>query len=91
MTTRMRLSHSRQRRPEQQLQRAVIDHLRWRAPADVWFAHYPAGGQRSPIEAAILKGMGVRPGTPDLLLLKDWSSRASAVGSHLNRSSVIAR
>jgi VRR-NUC domain len=29
------------------------------------------GGWRSPIEAATLKGMGVRPGVPDLVVIKD--------------------
>jgi hypothetical protein len=60
-----------QRRPEQALQRSVIQHLHWRAPRDVWFAHYPGGGWRSRAEAAILKSMGTKPGTPDLLLVRD--------------------
>lgn len=59
----------RQRRSEQQLHRAVIEHLRWRAAPDVWFAHYPGGGYRRPIEAAILKSLGTREGVPDLLIV----------------------
>jgi hypothetical protein len=31
----------------------------------------PNGGWRSPVEAAILKGQGVRPGVPDLIVIKD--------------------
>jgi hypothetical protein len=60
----------RRRRPEQQLQRTLIAHLRWRAPRDTWWAHYPGGGARSAVEGAIFRGLGVRAGTPDLLLLK---------------------
>jgi len=32
------------------------------------FVHTPNGGKRSPVEAAILKGQGVRPGWPDYTL-----------------------
>lgn len=54
--------------PEQVIQRAVAQHLRQRgAPGLVW-THCPNGGRRRPIEAAIFKGLGVRPGVADLLL-----------------------
>jgi hypothetical protein len=59
------------KRPEQALQRSVIQHLRWRASAGTWWAHCPNGGVRSAIEGAIFKSLGVKPGTPDLLLCKD--------------------
>ncbi len=36
----------------------------------VWF-HVPSGGFRRPIEAKILKGLGVKAGIPDLILLHD--------------------
>jgi hypothetical protein len=50
--------------PEQQIQRAVFEHLAIRG-APKMFAFDPAnGGWRSPIEAAILKGLGVRAGVP---------------------------
>jgi hypothetical protein len=55
-------------RPEQEIHRAVVQHLRQRgAPGLVW-THCPNGGYRRPIEAAILKSLGVRPGVSDLLL-----------------------
>ena len=57
------------RRPEQQLQRAVIEHLRWRGVPGLWWCHYPAGGFRSAIEAAIFKSLGTTAGVPDLLLV----------------------
>ena len=59
------------RRPEQQLQRAVIAHLQWRARDGVWWCHLANGGWRSPIEAKILKALGVKAGAPDLLIVVD--------------------
>ena len=56
---------------EQTVQRAVCQHLRQRgAPDLVWF-HVPNGGRRSPVEAAIFNGLGVRAGVSDLILLHD--------------------
>jgi hypothetical protein len=58
-------------RPEQQIQRAVFEHLALRG-APAMFAFHPAnGGWRSPVEAAILKGMGVKAGVPDIIAIKD--------------------
>ena len=59
------------RRLEQVLQRSVVEHLRWRARPNVWWTHIPLGGARSKIEAAIFKGLGVRRGAPDLLIVID--------------------
>jgi len=56
-------------RPEDQIQRAVFDHLRSRAAANVFAFHVPNGGKRKPIEAAILKGLGVRAGVPDIIAI----------------------
>jgi hypothetical protein len=57
--------------PEQIIQRAVCQHLRQRgARGLVWF-HVPNGGRRSPVEAAIFNGLGVRAGVSDLILLRD--------------------
>jgi hypothetical protein len=56
---------------EQQIQRAVCQHLRTRrVPGLVWW-HTPNGGRRNHIEAAIFAGLGVRPGVADLVLLHD--------------------
>lgn len=57
------------RRPEQQIQRAVVEHLRLRGMPGLVFFHVPNGGRRKPIEAAIFKSMGVRAGVSDLILL----------------------
>ena len=56
-------------RPEQKLQKAVLEHLRWRGVPGLFVAHYPAGGWRSSIEAAIFKSLGVVAGIPDLLIV----------------------
>jgi hypothetical protein len=58
----------RRQQPERALTRAVVEHLAWRAP-HVWFSHFPAGGRRTRIAGAILKGMGTKAGVPDLLLV----------------------
>ena len=58
------------KRPEQQLQKAVCEHLTFRSHHDLYWWHHPAGGYRSPIEAAIFKGIGAKPGLPDLFLLR---------------------
>lgn len=57
------------KRPEQELQRAVIAHLKARGVPRLFFWHHPAGGFRRPIEAAIFKGLGVVAGIPDILIL----------------------
>jgi len=57
-------------RPEQQIQRAVFEHLAIRAASTVFAFHPANGGWRSRVEAAILKGMGVRAGVPDIIAIK---------------------
>ena len=58
------------RRPEQQIQRALADHLRLRAQPNVFWFACENGGYRTAIEAAILKSCGVKRGVPDLILIK---------------------
>jgi hypothetical protein len=57
-------------RPEDAIQRAVFQHLKARkAPGT--FAFHPAnGGFRKPVEAAILKGLGVTAGVPDIIAIR---------------------
>ena len=61
---------TRRNQPEAGLQRSVIQHLRWGARGDTWWTHIPTGGRRSPIEAAIFKSLGVRAGSPHLLIIR---------------------
>ena len=57
------------RRVEQQIQRTVLEHLDVRAVPNCYWFHLANGGWRSPVEARVLKGQGVKPGVPDLVLI----------------------
>lgn len=57
------------KRPEQVLQIAAIEFLHVALPPSWRVFHVPNGGARSPIEAAILKAMGVHPGVGDLAFI----------------------
>ena len=73
-------------RPEQLLHRAVADYLTLVSRAGrFWWCHYPAGGARSKIEAAIFKGLGVRAGIYDIIIIAPggrafWPNRRSGPG-----------
>lgn len=55
---------------EEEIHRAVVRHLEYRAaPGVVWF-HVPNGGGRSRAEAGIMKAMGTQPGVPDILAFR---------------------
>lgn len=56
------------KRHEQEIHRAVVAHLNWRAMPGVFFFHPANGGRRSKIEGAIFKGLGVKSGVPDLII-----------------------
>jgi VRR-NUC domain len=58
------------RRPEQDIQKALAEHLRLRAHKDVFWFACENGGYRTSIEAAILKSCGIKRGVPDLILIK---------------------
>jgi hypothetical protein len=59
------------RRPEDTIQRAIVQHLKLRgAPGLFWFS-VPNGGVRSKVEAAIMKSTGTRPNIPDLAFLHE--------------------
>jgi hypothetical protein len=71
----------RRSRTEDLIQRAVFEHLRVRC-APCTFAFHPAnGGYRRPIEAAILRGLGVRAGVPDVIAVKDGRTYALEIKS----------
>ena len=70
MTHRRKTSHSRAT-SEQAVQRAVCQHLHQRGASGLVWWHTPNGGRRTPAEAAIFSGLGVRPGVSDLILLHD--------------------
>src|SRR5262249_32467881 len=57
------------RRIEDSIHRSVMCHLHARGAYGAIFWHTPNGGWRSKVEAAILRGCGVRAGMPDLFIL----------------------
>jgi hypothetical protein len=57
-------------RPEDAIQRAIFQHLKARKAAGTFAFHVPNGGKRKPIEAAIMKGLGVTAGVPDIIAIK---------------------
>ena len=56
-------------RPEQDLQRACFRYLNFRFPKLIAF-HCFNGGKRNKIEAAIYKGLGVKAGVSDIIILQ---------------------
>lgn len=78
---------STRRRPEDSIQRAVCQHLRTGgSPGLVWW-HVPNGGQRSRIEAAIMKGLGVRAGVSDLIAVHESKAFALELKAEGGRAS----
>lgn len=61
----------RRQRPEQQIQRALVQHLAARGARDLYWYAIPNGGWRSRAEASIMQGQGVRAGVPDLAFVHD--------------------
>ena len=56
------------------------------------FAFHPAnGGWRSSVEAAILKGMGVKAGVPDIIAIKDARCYALELKASGGRLSPVQR
>jgi hypothetical protein len=64
------VARGRRAQLEAQWQRSLVEHLHGCARSDVWWCAIPNGGWRSPIEAAIMKGLGTRAGAPDLLIVR---------------------
>jgi hypothetical protein len=77
----------RHQRPEQRIHKALIEHLQVRGVPGLVYLHPSNGGGRSAVEGAILKGMGVMPGAPDLLLWHAGRSFAIELKSETGRIS----
>lgn len=58
----------RRQRPEDDLQRAVVEMAGWFYPR-LFVFHPPNGGARTAAEAGVFKALGVRAGVPDLIVL----------------------
>lgn len=54
---------------EDDLQKAVCQFLDAALPPDAFYFAVPNGGKRSRVEAARMKGMGVKAGVPDLCIV----------------------
>ena len=52
---------------EGEIQRTVFAHFAMRGAPGIFAFHPANGGERSPIEAKILKGLGVRAEVPDVI------------------------
>ena len=75
----------RRKQPEQIFQRQVAKYLTLALPTpDAWFTTIPAGGGGK-VRGAILKGMGYKAGTPDMLVIHEsqiiWLELKSPRGS----------
>jgi hypothetical protein len=62
-------ARQRHHRPEDAIQRAIVQHYRQRAAPGVFMFAVPNGGFRRPVEAAILKATVA--GIPDTIWIKD--------------------
>jgi hypothetical protein len=83
----------RRARTEQAIQAALCEHLRMRAVRNLFWFHVPNGGLRSPTEAAIFKSLGLRPGVPDIVAIKDGRAYALEIkppGGQLSRAQIKA-
>jgi hypothetical protein len=74
-------------RPEQDVQRAIFQHLKIRSAPCTFAFHVPNGGYRKPIEAAILKGLGVVSGTPDVIVIRGGRTYALELKSESGKAS----
>ena len=58
----------RRHAPEQALQRAVGELLNFTLGGLAWWSHFPAGGGGK-LRGAILRGLGLKPGVPDIIII----------------------
>jgi VRR-NUC domain len=72
---------------EGRIMSAIASHFAWRARRGIWWCHIPNGGLRSKIEASILRGQGVKPGAPDLLIVADGKAYFLEVKTEAGRVS----
>jgi hypothetical protein len=61
-------------RPEQTIQRALLGHIAVRAVDHLYAFAVEGGGYRRKAEAAILKGLGIVAGIPDLIIIHEGNA-----------------
>jgi hypothetical protein len=76
---------------EQEIQRAIVEHLSWRAHPDTFCFHVPLGGYRRPTEAAILKSIGTIAGIPDLVCIFEGRCYALELKTERGRVTEVQR
>jgi hypothetical protein len=85
------MNTSRAQLSEQEIQAALVDHFAWRARPNIWFCHIANGGWRTKAEASILRGQGVTPGAPDLLIVADGKVHFLEIKTESGRLSPVQR
>src|SRR5262249_9297869 len=81
----------RRRRAEQDLQRAMLEHLELCAVPNCYWFHVGNGGWRSPVEAKVLKSLGVRPGVPDLILIREGKTFGLELKTEIGKLTSVQR
>jgi hypothetical protein len=81
----------RRAQPEAAIQRALFTHIRARAQPGMFAFHVPNGGYRRKTEAAILKGLGVKAGIPDLICIHRGKVYALELKSERGRATAVQR
>lgn len=82
---------ARRSRPEDAIQRTVVQHYRARGAPGVFMFAVPNGGRRRPIEAAIMKGTGTVAGVPDTIWIREgqiYGLELKAPGGRLSEKQV---
>ena len=82
---------TKQERQEQDIQRAVFQHFAARRATGVFAFHVPNGGARSPVEASILRGLGVVAGIPDVVAVREGRMFALELKAEAGRLSPAQR
>lgn len=81
-------------RPEQEIQIALVQHLRVRAPKDCFWFHVPNQRKQSPYMGRLFKSLGVRAGVPDLCFVHEGRFMAlelKAIGGRSTENQLLAR
>jgi hypothetical protein len=76
-------------RREQEIQKAVFQHLKARGMPGIFYWHPFSGGFRRPAEAAIHKGLGVIAGLPDVMVLHDGRLHCLELKAEGNRATEV--
>jgi hypothetical protein len=72
-------------RPEDRIQRAVMQHLHLRGAPGLFAFHPANGGFRRPIEAKIFQSLGVVAGVPDVIAIHAGQTYALEIKSDSGR------